>query len=205
MPPLAFAATVLATAAEAAPMPVTVRLPETPLEPGVSHRLHVDIDVAEGWSATTAGIPGIFIQLDVPSSARLEGKILESRRALARNEFLIAPFERLVEPGPTEIAFTLDRTPDAAERFGVNVVGYLRDPDGRAHFIRHRFELPLAPGAEGVGVDPKKTSWGGERGGLQVGDRADDFSLPRADGTRIALRDYRDRKHVIVTTYRAHW
>ena len=40
---------------------------------------------------------------------------------------------------------------------------------------------------------------------LQIGDRADAFTLARADGTTISLADYKGKKNVLITTYRAFW
>ncbi len=40
---------------------------------------------------------------------------------------------------------------------------------------------------------------------LKIGDKAAAFMLPRADGEKVGLKQYRGKKNVIVTTYRAHW
>jgi hypothetical protein len=199
------------TPAETDLLQVEVTMQPGELTPGTPHAFTVEITAAEGWSPTDAGIPGVFVQLDVPSSVSLVGKVLETRQELARNEFLVAPFERLVETGATEIAFTIDRVPPPDATIGVNVVAYVRGPaavdggKGEARFVRQRFSLPVRAGAVAVPADASRSTWGGERGGLQIGDHADPFSLPRADGSEVTLQELLDRSNAIVTTYRAHW
>jgi peroxiredoxin len=43
---------------------------------------------------------------------------------------------------------------------------------------------------------------------LKVGEMAPDFELPAVEGeqrTRVRLRDYRDKKHVVVTFHPVNW
>ena len=68
-----------------------------------------------------------------------------------------------------------------------------------------RFELPLEPGVEAEEVAADESSWGVDEELLQIGDKAVDFELPRADGTTVKLSDYLGKKNIIVTTYRAFW
>jgi hypothetical protein len=64
--------------------------------------------------------------------------------------------------------------------------------------------LPLKPYAKGKAVGAAPSTWGWHKS-LQLGDPATPFTLPRADGTKVNLADYRGKKNVIVTTYRAFW
>jgi hypothetical protein len=185
---------------------VSARLPDAALAVGAEHAIELTVEVAAGWSAADAGIPKIFLQIDPPPSVRLAGKVIESDRELAANEFLAKPFERMIDPGSTSVGFTLDAEPGADEAFALNVVAYVRrGDDGPAWFVRRRVALPVAAGAAGVRDDATRSGWGGDRGGLQIGDEADPFALPRGDGTTVRLADYRGEKNVIVTTYRAFW
>ena len=46
------------------------------LEVGKSYELAVEIELASGLSLTDAGIPAPVLQIDVPPSIQLEGKVL---------------------------------------------------------------------------------------------------------------------------------
>ena len=59
--------------------------------------------------------------------------------------------------------------------------------------------------AQASDVDPSTSDWGSGAASLQIGDPADPFTLPRADGSTVSLADYHGKKHVLVTTYRAFW
>jgi peroxiredoxin len=39
----------------------------------------------------------------------------------------------------------------------------------------------------------------------KVGERAGDFSLPSAQGTTIALKDYAGKSNVVLVFYRGYW
>lgn len=173
------------------------------------YEIVLDIEIAEGWSATDSGVPNPILQIEVPKSARLSGRVIDSYKALSRNEFLMKPFERLVKPGTTTIPFkvkkSIKKSTKTGESFGLSVLAYLKSPDdGKSYFVRRRVELPLAPKAVAVAGDPTNSKWGAEDT-LHIGDKADDFSLPRADGSTRTLSEYLGEKNVIVTTYRAHW
>jgi len=188
------------------PVRVSARLDAERLEVGREHELVLELELAEGLDAGGAGLPGAIVQLDVPPSVELAGEPLTTHAELSKNQYLRAPYERLVEEFPVRIRFRLTSEPGDGERLGLNVVGYLRAGEGeRDGFLRRRLELPLEPGATGREVDPVDSSWGTEAAGLQIGDRATDFTIRRADGSELALSHFLGAKRILVTTYRAHW
>jgi len=173
---------------------------------GQAYEIQLTVSVAEGWSASAAGIPKPILQIDVPKSVQLSGKVLSDHRELSRNEFLRAPYERLIEVGSSVVEFTLTSEPSADDRIGLNIIAYVRQgEDEDAFFVRKRLELPVEPGATAQSGDSSTSTWGGEGSGLQIGDRAKPFALPRADGSTVTLDDYLGKTNIILTTYRAHW
>jgi len=182
---------------------VSARLVAETLEPGAEARIVIELDAGEA-SAAGAGIPAPILQLDLPPSVELEGRVLKTYAELARNEFLQEPFERLLTELPAEIRFTLKALPAEKETIGINVIGYLKTESGDA-FLRRRLELPLRAGATAKTVSPQSSTWSTDEKLLDIGDRAALFDLPRADGSRVRLEQYLGDKTVIVTTYRAHW
>ena len=186
---------------------VTARIAEAPAGPGALGSVTVTLEASDGWSITNAGLPGAVLQLDLPDGLTLAGDILTDHRALARNGFLHAPFERMVQLGDTSVEFSIDKDGSFDNgALGINVVAYMRHNDAAtAHFVRKRFELNIEPNAAATTVDSANTSWGDDRSGLQVGDKAKPFTLPRADGTNVDLNNYLGKKNIIVTTYRAFW
>ena len=186
-------------AADDDPLAVTARLD------GLD-TLVVDLEPADGWSMAAAGIPQAIIQIGPPASVTLDGDVLRGRRALSRNEFLMAPYERPAEPGETRIDISVADTRDADERIAVNVIAYMRRGEkGPARFVRKRLELPVTPDATGAPAASPDSHWGDERAGLQVGDRAASFSWPKADGTTVSLEDHLGERNILLTTYRAYW
>lgn len=194
-------------------IPLMVLTPAPPEAVKVSARVEaadgggaivVEVTFGEGWDASKAGIPAPILQIDVPPSVQLTGKVLKTRQELSRNEFLHEPFERLIEKSPLRIGFKL--TGDAAdtERFGLNVLAYVGDGSTDAWFVRQRLELAITPGSTGK-LMPATTSHWGEEDVLQIGDKAVGFTLPKADRSKVSLKKYLGKKNVIVTTYRAHW
>ena len=167
----------------------------------------VDVHIPEELTASKAGAPAPFLQLDVPPSVRLGGRYLTTYKELSQNEFLMEPFERLLEQNLTELPFEIVSAPSDGETIGINVVAYVRPgvDAGGSFFLRRRFELPFEPNAEAVEVAPTTSSWGPDPSLLQLGARVDDLTLPDAGGTEISLGDYLGQKNLIVTTYRAHW
>ncbi len=186
------------------PVGITATIDATSLEVGVEYEIIIEIYPGEA-STRDAGIPAPFLQIDVPPSVKLSGRVLETYRELSDNEFLQKPYERLLKQLPARIGFQLVAQPGPEETIGLNVVAYLEGPSGEKTFLRRRLELPVAPGAEAVPGDATDSSWGTDETLLQIGDRAAPFELPRADGTMVALESYLGEKNIIVTTYRAYW
>ncbi len=184
---------------------VSATLPADTLEVGKSYEFLVDVEFPKGVSPGDAGIPAALLQVQVPPSAKLTGEVLTEHKDLARNEFLQAPFERTVEEYPARIAFKLTKKPAEGEAFHLNVMAYtLKKSKKSAKFLRRRLALPLKPGATAKEVEATPSDWGGDKH-LQLGDKAEDFDLPSADDTTASLAQFRGKKNVIVTTYRAHW
>ena len=172
---------------------------------GRSYTIVIDIDYKDGWNGTGAGIPAPILQIDVPPSVKLKGKILKSYKALSRNEFLQEPFERLIKELPARIDFRRIKEPEGDERIGLNVLIYVNDGgDRNARFIRRRLELAPISGANATPGSPESSHWG-QDDLLQIGDSADAFTLPRADKSTVSLDQFLGKKNVIVTTYRAFW
>lgn len=172
---------------------------------GAEHRMEVSMDLAEGWSCTNSGMRSARLQFDVPESIELSGQVLSDFRLLSRNEFVMEPFEREIQPGTTTVKFKLTKSPSEGESIGINIVAYLtQEGSEEHHYFRRRIELPLMAGAESSEADAANTKWG-LHDTLLVGDAADDFTLPQFGGTEITLSDYLGEKNVIVTTYRAFW
>lgn len=211
-----FTPTVLLCAALAAappadtPMSITATIEGDRLEVGRPASIELRIEIADAWSSAAAGIPRPLVQIGVPSSVTLEGDVLTGR-ALMRNEFLQAPFERAVAPGTTTIGFTLDRSPEEHERIAINVVAYLakdaaaEGDDPEVRFVRRRVELPVRAGATATATTMAERSSYDAGGTLQIGDRVPPLELPRADGSTVALADALADGPVVVTTYRAFW
>lgn len=165
----------------------------------------LDIEYADGWTGSKAGIPAPILQIDAPPSVKLNGKVLTKYRDLARNEFLHEPFERLIKTTPARIGFTIDGDPNPNQPIGLNVLIYVRgDTETSASFVRRRLELSPKLGSVAKVVPASTSAWGRD-GGLQIGDKAEPFSLPRADGSTVSLGDYLGQKNILVTTYRAYW
>jgi len=155
----------------------------------------------EGWSG--AGISAPILQIDVPKGLELTGPVLTEYADLAKNEFLQAPFERLLKASPTRIGFRIVKEPAAGATLYLNVLAYAGEGDD-AWFLRRRVALPIVPGATAAAVPADRSDWGVEKV-LQIGDRAAPFTLPRADESKVSLEKLRGKKNVLVTTYRAHW
>ena len=170
------------------------------------YEIVLKVEIKEGWSAATAGVPAPLVQLEVPPSVELSGKVLTSQKELSRNEFLQAPFERLLKNEQMHIGFTLVKAPGAGAQIALNIMAYVsQDPTVDSFFIRRRFTLDVKPRAQAVGVVAARSDWGTDKHLLQIGDAAEDFSLPKAFDPPIGLGNYLGQKNIIVTTYRAHW
>ena len=185
---------------------ISATLEADELSVGSNYEIVLKVEIKEGWSATAAGVPGPLLQIDVPPSVVLSGKVLTTQRELSRNEYLQAPFERLLKSEEEHIGFSLVKAPGADEQIALNIMAYVsQDPTVESFFIRRRFTLDVKPRAQAVGVVGVKSDWGIDKHLLQIGDAAEDFSLPKAFDPPIGLGNYLGQKNIIVTTYRAHW
>lgn len=186
--------------------PVTLRasVPED-VRPGEKFDVRVQVIVGPGWSVGAAGLPEPVLQIGVPERVTLDGKVL-SEREQARNEWLFSPFERTIRPGESTIALTTDA--GAPATIAINLIAYARmSGEENAVFVRRRVELPLIAGTM-ISSDQAATrsDWGPPGfDSLKIGDKAQDFTLPRGDGSRLALADLLGKGDLIVTTYRAFW
>lgn len=181
---------------------VTATMPDAIPRAG-SFKVQIHMDLADAWTAGDAGLPGFVIQLATPDGVTPAGNVLTDQRELAKNEYLQAPYERLVEGTDADIEFNVDGEP--AGPVAINVIAFLTR-DQEVTFVRRRIELPVEAGATGQTADPAtRSDWGTDAAGLQIGDKAPDFTLPRADGSTVTLSDELAQSNVIVTTYRAFW
>jgi hypothetical protein len=187
---------------------ITVVMSPGELVLGEEHSFTVDLAFAQGVSASGAGIPAPFLQLEVPEGVHLGGTYVTELARLKSNEFLQEPYERLLKELPATIPFTLTAPPGDDASLGINITGYLHEVEGentRVRFLRRRLELPLRTGARAVEVSAERSNWGADGDLLQIGDRAPAFNATRPDGSTFDLADVLGLGPVIVTTYRAHW
>jgi len=190
----------------------TASMPAPTLVVGQQYELVLRMELGEGWSASQAGIPSAILQIDPPASIDLVGNKLTTYDQLKRNEFLEEPWERLMDSDEQRVSFTLLAEPAEGETIGLNVVAYLAstqlgedDSDPELLFVRRRVDLPLAPGAKAeTSTVSRRSNWG-VNGTLQIGDKAEAFELPRADGSTLALADLLGEVPLVITIYRAYW
>ncbi len=180
------------------------RMPDA-IQSGQELELIVGLRVADGWSASIEGSPGVLIQIDTPDGVELLGDRVTEFGQLARANFLELPWEREVEAGETVVPFSIGGDVASGATLGISAVVYLADADGENWFVRRRVELPISAGAsESADSQASASDWG-ENGTLAVGDEAQAFVLPRADGSEVDLSEHLGKNNVIVTTYRAFW
>jgi hypothetical protein len=186
---------------------IAIHMEDGELDVGSESAFLVELRLPPELTASKAGAPAPFLQLDVPPSVRLVGRHLTTYEELANNEFVMEPYERLLRDERTPVPFEIVSAPSEDETIGINVVAYVRPQarGGSPFFLRRRFELPLRPTAEAVEVAPTTSRWGPDRELLQLGDRMGELTLPDAGGAEISLGDYLGDGYLIVTTYRAHW
>lgn len=184
---------------------VSARLDTASIAVGNKYEIVLDWSVGEGLSSDGAGVPAPILQIDVPRGVTLSGKVLKKYGDLAQNEFLQAPYARLLKESPARIEFKLRKELTDGDKIGLNILAYVGSSEsGEVTFVRRRLELEVAPNATATTAEPTTSKWGiGKR--LHIGDKAAGFSLPQADGTKVALKDYLGKKNIIVTTYRAFW
>ncbi|MFT5478508.1 MAG: hypothetical protein ACI8Y8_003876, partial [Planctomycetota bacterium] len=183
---------------------ISARLEAAKLEVGPTYEIILQLDLPEGLTNANAKIAPV-LQIDVPEGVTLDGKVFSSYEDLAGNEFLQMPYERALSEFPARIGFRLDSLPATDAVIGLNLVAYLVDGSGQHSFLRRRLDLALTPGASAIQVDASRSDWGNDPTTLQIGQRAADFELPRADGSIVGLTDYIGEKNIIITTYRAFW
>lgn len=184
---------------------VGARLAPGPLAVGDGSSFVVEVTGERGASTRGAGMPAPILQLDVPPGVTLEGEHLTTLEALSENEFLEAPYERLIEDGSATVTFRLDATPAEDATIGIVVTGYVDGGPEGPWFLRRRLELPLVPGAVARPGDDADSSWGTDPERLVIGARAPLFELPRPDGTTVALEQFLGSKNLLITTNRAYW
>lgn len=185
-------------------MPSAAIAAET-LTVGEEYEVALTVQLGSDVSVDAAGIPQMLLQIDRPKCVRLLGKEVRTLEELTKNEFLEAPYERLIEAGETTIGFKLVREPKEGDAFALNILAYTGGENGEDHhFVRQRLTLPILPHSVGTMVSEPASNWGRNKT-LQIGKKATSFSLPTAAGETVSLRKYRGKKNVIVTTYRAHW
>ncbi len=185
---------------------VSAELEAGDLKVGSEHEIVIKVGIKEGWSASQAGLPAPLLQIDAPPSVKLAGEILTTYKELSKNEFLQAPFERLLKKQEERVKFMLVQRPDPDEQIGLNIMAYVsEDPTVNSYFIRRRLTLEPAPGAKATQADAAKSDWGFDKNLLQIGDVAADFNLPKAFFPPVSLGHYLGEKNIIVATYRAYW
>ena len=184
---------------------ISIRMPDGELSVGETHAFIIEYKFGEGYSASAGGIPAPIVQIQPAPSMELAGKVLTEHRELARNEYLKAPFERLLTESPTSIEFALTKKPSDDERVEINFITYAAENEGgNCWLVRKRFSLPLAAGSEATEGSAENSGWNKDKT-LQIGDKATPFELPRADGSTVSLGGLLRQQAVVVTTYRAHW
>ena len=185
------------------------RIEAESLEVGEEYDIVLTTTYGDGWGVTTKAVGRRpiqpFLQILVPDCAELSGRVLKTHRELSRNEFISEPFERQLRDATERIRFKLVRKPAKGEYFALNLTAYLsKDGGDDSWFIRRRLKLRLTPKAAAKQVKPRRSDWGTEKL-WQIGDKAESFALPTADGQTVSLSDYLGKKNIIISTYRAHW
>lgn len=198
------------TAATTPPMDAPLRLSAqmpAQIAPGEPVEIRIEVAPGDGVDASAAGLPRPILQVQVPEGVNLAGRELSDAEQ-ARNEFLYAPYESMIEVGEHTLSLTIDDSLDPDATLGINLIAYVRRRgDDGARFVRRRVDLPLRAGASASSDEPATNSEWGPPGfeTLAIGDTVPDLELPRADGSIVRLRDLLSAGDVIVTTYRAFW
>lgn len=182
---------------------ITAEMGKRSLKVGGQSSFSVSATFAPALSATDAGIPHPIVQFDLPEGVELTGPKPKDFRAFAKDEFLSKPYEMLLDSRRQAVRFKVTEELPEGATIGINLIAYVSDGDDTA-FARRRVELPLVPGAVARRGEPSTSKWG-DFPTLHIGDEAPDFSLPQHTGEKVTLSDFRGKKNVLVTTYRAHW
>ncbi len=205
IPSIIVLAAVLGAGAPADAVKVTAKIMNQSWGPGEGGQIVIEVTTAKGWSTTETGLAAPLLQIKVPPSVKLLGKVLTSMTELKENEFIYSPYEKLLKDSRTRLPFTLEKLPDESETIGLTVLGYVsKKGDKIGYFFRERLELPLKSQATASEVDATDSTWG-TLDVLQIGDKADDFELTSLEGETVSLSQYLGKKNVIVSTYRAFW
>ncbi len=183
---------------------VRARVKTSSLKPDKSFQIEFRYALAKGYDDTEAGMPNPILQIKLPPSLAFDDPVLRTREELQKNEFLHAPYERLVELPKTRMFVRLKGEPGPDDIISLNFTAFISKKDGEASFVRRRLELPVKARAKAVAVAPAPSDWG-EVDYIGLGDQADEFDLPKADGSRVKLSDFRGKQNVLVTMYRAFW
>lgn len=183
---------------------ISAQISAEKLNVGATHRIVFDWKTDAGASVSEAGMPAPLIQIEVPKCVELVGEVLESHKALAKNEFLHAPFERALTSDSTTIDFKLLAKPRAGDQVAINFIAYAKSSDGTSEFIRKRIAIPVAPAAKGAEVEVGDAAWG-KNSFAKIGEKVKPITLPRADGSQLDLGDWIGKSNIIITTYRAYW
>lgn len=101
---------------------VSAELEVDALTVGPEYDIVLRVAIKDGWSASGDGVPAPLLQIDAPPAVKLSGKHLTSFKELSRNEFLQAPFERLLKAKEERVQFTLIRPPGQGEQISLNVM-----------------------------------------------------------------------------------
>lgn len=182
---------------------ISAEMGKRPLKVGGQSSFKVSATFAPELSATEAGIPHPIVQFDVPEGLELTGPKPKDFRAFAKDEFLSKPYEMLLERREQGVRFKIAKELPKDAAIGINLIAYVKNGDDTA-FVRRRVELPIVAGAVARPAQADTSKWGDFQT-LHIGDEAPDFSLPQHTGEKITLSDFRGKKNVVVTTYRAHW
>ncbi|HNO78801.1 MAG TPA: hypothetical protein PKN33_12145 [Phycisphaerae bacterium] len=183
---------------------ISARIDATDLHVGQSYTLTLNWDIASNSSVDQAGIPVPLIQIDVPKSVELVGKVLNEHKELAKNEFLRAPFERALESKSSNIDFKLIAAPKDSDQIAINFIAYATLEDGSVRFIRKRIAVPVIAEGGGKEVAIGDASWG-DNSLVKIGEKVKGVSLPQADGTQVDLGEMIGKSNIVLTTYRAFW
>ncbi len=182
----------------------SAKLNASNLQVGSQFSIELMVEFGDGADASKAGVPAPILQIELPESVELVGKVLKTQKELAGNEYLRAPYERLLQKLPASIKCKLKKAPGPDDTIFLNIVSYVQPKSGDAEFVRKRLALPVKVGATSQGVSSSNSDWGiGDA--LKVGDKSQAFELPRADGSKVSLAQFLGKKNVVVTTYRAFW
>ena len=152
-----------------------------------------------------------LLLIDTPDCVRLVGDPPEL--LITPDDFQLSYLRyphgrRMLEPRVT-VEFELVAQPDADDRIGVNVVGYLgamgTDSEDESRFVRRRLELPIEGGARVTsdGAPAERSNWGGSTT-LQIGDPFPRVTLPDNTGVEVDLAEFVGETNVLVLLYRGY-